>query len=108
MTPKGKLIAIGGNEDKGKEPEGGHSTRVFTHKFIEEGILKRVADEIGGPGKRIAVIACACPESVRGDVPSALSSWTLWSASVASAIRVPSALAVKRVTSEGMLIEAAR
>ncbi len=59
MTPKGKLIAIGGNEDKGKEPEGGHSTRVFTHKFIEEGILKRVADEIGGPGKRIAVITSA-------------------------------------------------
>jgi hypothetical protein len=38
MTPKGKLIAIGGNEDKGKEPEAGHNTKVFTHKFIEEGI----------------------------------------------------------------------
>ncbi len=66
MTPKGKLIAIGGNEDKGKEPEGGHHTKVFTHNFIEEGILKRVVDEIGGVGKRIAVItsASSIPEEV--------------------------------------------
>lgn len=59
MAPKGRLIAIGGNEDKGKEPEGGHHTKVFTHSFIEEGILKRVVDEIGGPQKRIAVITSA-------------------------------------------------
>jgi cyanophycinase len=66
MTPKGKLIAIGGNEDKGKEPEAGHNTKVFTHKFIEEGILRRVVDEIGGPEKRIAVItsASSIPEEV--------------------------------------------
>ena len=51
MTPKGKLIAIGGNEDKGKEPEAGHNVKVFGGKFIEEGILKRVVDEIGGTGK---------------------------------------------------------
>lgn len=59
MTPKGKLIAIGGNEDKGKEPEGGHNTRVFHNNFIEEGILKRVVNEIGGADKRIAVITSA-------------------------------------------------
>lgn len=59
MIPKGKLIAIGGNEDKGKEPEAGHHTKVFTHNFIEEGILKRVVDEIGGTHKRIAVITTA-------------------------------------------------
>ncbi|HNE80616.1 MAG TPA: cyanophycinase [Flavobacteriales bacterium] len=59
MTPKGKLIAIGGNEDKGKEPEAGHNTKVFTHNFIEEGILKRVVDEMGGPKARIAVITSA-------------------------------------------------
>ncbi|MBK9176906.1 MAG: cyanophycinase [Flavobacteriales bacterium] len=59
MTPKGKLIAIGGNEDKGKQPEAGHNTRVFTHSFIEEGILRRVVDEVGGTGKRIAVITSA-------------------------------------------------
>ena len=66
MTPKGKLIAIGGNEDKGKEPEGGHNVKIFTHNFIEEGILRRVVDEIGGTSKRIAVIttASSVPEEV--------------------------------------------
>ena len=59
MTPKGKLIAIGGNEDKGNQPDGGHHTKVFTHNFIEDGILRRVVDEIGGPDKRIAVITSA-------------------------------------------------
>lgn len=66
MIPKGKLIAIGGNEDKGREPEAGHQTKVFAGNFIEEGILKRVVDEIGGPAKRIAVItsASSIPEEV--------------------------------------------
>lgn len=66
MTPKGKLIAIGGNEDKGKEPEAGHNVKVFGGRFIEEGILKRVVDEIGGTGKRVAVItsASSIPEEV--------------------------------------------
>ncbi len=66
MTPNGKLIAIGGNEDKGQEPEGGHSTRIYTHRFIEEGILKRVVDEIGGASRRIAGItsASSIPEEV--------------------------------------------
>ncbi|MBL7963311.1 MAG: cyanophycinase [Flavobacteriales bacterium] len=59
MTPKGKLIAIGGNEDKGAQPEGGHHTKVFTHNFIEDGILKRVMDEVGGKDARIAVITSA-------------------------------------------------
>jgi cyanophycinase len=59
MTPKGKLIAIGGNEDKGKSPEAGHHSKVFTHSFIEEGILKRVVDEMGGTSKRVAVITSA-------------------------------------------------
>jgi len=66
MTPKGKLIAIGGNEDKGATPEAGHNTKVFNHAFIEDGILKRVVDEMGGPLKRIAVItsASSIPEEV--------------------------------------------
>lgn len=66
MTPKGKLIAIGGNEDKGKEPEAGHHIKVFTHNFIEEGILRRVVDEMGGTSARIAVItsASSIPEEV--------------------------------------------
>ncbi len=66
MIPKGKLIAIGGNEDKGKEPEAGHNSKVFAHNFIEEGILRRVVDEMGGPSARIAVItsASSVPEEV--------------------------------------------
>jgi len=66
MIPKGKLIAIGGNEDKGKEPEAGHNSKVFAHNFIEEGILRRVVDEMGGPSARIAVItsASSIPEEV--------------------------------------------
>lgn len=66
MIPKGKLIAIGGNEDKGETPEAGHNTKVFHHTFIEDGILKRVMDEMGGPGARIAVItsASSIPEEV--------------------------------------------
>ncbi len=59
MNPKGKLIAIGGNEDKGMEPEGGHNAKVFQSTFIEEGILKRVMDEMGGTNARIAVITSA-------------------------------------------------
>ncbi len=59
MNPKGKLIAIGGNEDKGTEPEGGHNAKVFQSSFIEEGILKRVMDEMGGINARIAVITSA-------------------------------------------------
>ena len=66
MIPKGKLIAIGGNEDKGKQPEGGHDSKVFNNNFIEEGILRRVVDEMGGPSARIAVItsASSIPEEV--------------------------------------------
>ena len=66
MTPKGKLIAIGGNEDKGQDPEAGHNIKVFHHSFIEDGILKRVMDEMGGTGARIAVItsASSIPEEV--------------------------------------------
>ncbi len=59
MIPKGKLIAIGGNEDKGTVPEGGHHAKVFQGSFIEEGILRRVVNEIGGTSKRLAVITSA-------------------------------------------------
>jgi len=59
MIPKGKLIAIGGNEDKGTVPEGGHNAKIFQGSFIEEGILKRVVDEIGGTSAKLAVITSA-------------------------------------------------
>jgi cyanophycinase len=66
MTPKGRLIAIGGNEDKGAPPDGGHRDRVYRNDFIESGILRRVVNENGGPGERIALItsASSIPEEV--------------------------------------------
>lgn len=63
MTPKGKLIAIGGAENKGNT-EG--KSPSFEHSFIEDGILKRVVDEVGGAGARLALITAASsiPEEV--------------------------------------------
>jgi len=54
--PKGKLIAIGGAEDKGntEERKGGDSGN-----FIEDSILRRVVDEMGGTSARIALITSA-------------------------------------------------
>ncbi|MCB0757513.1 MAG: cyanophycinase, partial [Flavobacteriales bacterium] len=62
-TPKGKLIAIGGAEDKGNGTarNGGDSG-----SFIEASILRRVVDEMGGPSARIALVttASSIPEEV--------------------------------------------
>ena len=44
-TPKGKLIAIGGAEDKGNEQE---KPGADSGTFIEDSILRRVVDEMGG------------------------------------------------------------
>ena len=56
--PKGKLIAIGGAEDKGTELEAG---KVFRNNlnFFELGILRRIVEEAGGPTTRIEVITTA-------------------------------------------------
>jgi cyanophycinase len=59
MIPKGKLIAIGGNEDKGSHAEGGHRDKIFRNDFIEAGILRRVVNEIGGKSKTLSVITSA-------------------------------------------------
>jgi len=65
QTPKGKLIAIGGNEDKGTEPE-----HTFEHKnnlnFFELQILSRVLAEMGGHDSRVEIIttASSIPEEV--------------------------------------------
>ncbi len=63
MTPRGKLIAIGGAENKGN---GEGKGPAFEHSFIEDGILKRVVDEAGGTGARLALITAASsiPEEV--------------------------------------------
>ncbi len=56
--PKGKLISVGGAEDKGTDLEQGFIQRNRLN-FFELGILKRFVDEVGGPEKRIEVITTA-------------------------------------------------
>lgn len=55
---KGKLIAIGGAEDKGTDLEKGEIHRNNLN-FFELGILRRIVDEGGGPLARIEVITTA-------------------------------------------------
>jgi cyanophycinase len=56
--PKGKLIAIGGAEDKGTDLEKGEIHRNNLN-FFELGILRRVVEEAGGKTARIEVITTA-------------------------------------------------
>lgn len=56
--PKGKLIAIGGAEDKGTDLETGEIHRSNLN-FFELGILRRVVEESGGPSSRIEVVTTA-------------------------------------------------
>jgi cyanophycinase len=58
QIPKGKLIAIGGAEDKGTEPEKGEVFRNNLN-FFELGILKRIVAESGGFAAKIEVITTA-------------------------------------------------
>ncbi|MGV3588537.1 MAG: cyanophycinase [Adhaeribacter sp.] len=63
--PKGKLIAIGGNEDKGTYPNP-TSKKKYYLDFFELGILKRIITELRVPNPRIEVITSASmiPEEV--------------------------------------------
>jgi cyanophycinase len=63
--PKGKLISIGGNEDKGTEPEPNY-TQKNNLNFFELQILNRIVQETGGPCAKIEVItsASSIPEEV--------------------------------------------
>lgn len=56
--PQGKLIAIGGAEDKGVDLEKGEMIRNNLN-FFELGILRRIVEEAGGPSKRMEVITTA-------------------------------------------------
>lgn len=57
-SPRGKLIAIGGAEDKGTEMESGELRR-HNLNFFELGILRRLVEEAGGVNARIEVITTA-------------------------------------------------
>jgi cyanophycinase len=63
--PEGKLIAIGGAEDKGTEKEPNFTQKNNLH-FFELGILKRIISEVKGPDSYIEVITTASviPEEV--------------------------------------------
>jgi cyanophycinase len=58
IVPKGKLIAIGGAEDKGTDLETGEFHRSNLN-FFELGILRRVVEEAGGINARIEIITTA-------------------------------------------------
>src|ERR1700693_1370425 len=55
--PVGKLIAIGGAEDKGSSENGEVNKRNLN--FFELGILRRIVEEAGGPLSQIEVITTA-------------------------------------------------
>ncbi len=55
---KGKLLAIGGAEDKGTDLETGEIHRNNLN-FFELGILRRIVEETGGPTTRIEVVTTA-------------------------------------------------
>jgi cyanophycinase len=56
--PKGKLIAVGGAEDKGTDLERGQISRNNLN-FFELGILRRIVEEAGGPSVRIEIVTTA-------------------------------------------------
>jgi len=56
--PIGKLIAIGGSEDKGTDLESGHIHRNNLN-FFELAILRRIVEEAGGPSSKIEIITTA-------------------------------------------------
>ena len=58
LIPKGKLIVIGGAEDKGIVVPDGDMVRNNLN-FIELGILRRIVEEAGGPAARLEVVTTA-------------------------------------------------
>lgn len=57
-VPKGKLIAVGGNEDKGTYPNP-KTRKRYTLDFFELGILKRLLIEVGKPNPVVEVVTTA-------------------------------------------------
>jgi cyanophycinase len=67
--PKGKIVAMGGNEDKGSIPVPAEEHLRKQVRFFENGILKRIHDELHGIGTRIQVITTASliPEEISAE-----------------------------------------
>lgn len=68
MIPKGKLISIGGNEDKGADIEPDFLPGEYFN-FFEAGVLRRFLNEMKGTTSKVGVITTASliPEEV-GDI----------------------------------------
>jgi len=60
-TPKGKLLAIGGRENKGSQPEQG-SNQENNHNFVEFGILTRFCKELKGENPLVVILPVASLE----------------------------------------------
>jgi cyanophycinase len=58
VKPKGKLIAVGGNEDKGSQDDPGR-VRMTSRNFFELQILSRIIHEAGGKDVPFEVITTA-------------------------------------------------
>ncbi|MBB6611675.1 cyanophycinase [Pontibacter sp. Tf4] len=58
-APKGKIVAIGGNENKGIIPDADSPDLQQLQETFAQGILKRIHDELHGPGTRIEVVTTA-------------------------------------------------
>jgi len=56
--PAGKLIAIGGAEDKGTRQDK-DTTYTGNLNFVERGILRRIVEEAGGTSARIEIVTTA-------------------------------------------------
>ncbi len=67
-VPKGKLLAIGGKEDRGKGPSP-DSNQENNLNFIEMGVLERFCKELRGNDPKIAIIPTASsePDELAGD-----------------------------------------
>jgi cyanophycinase len=67
-VPKGILIAVGGSENKGQDPEEG-SNGDGNKNFIKEEILKRFVSELKGHNAVVAIVptASTIPEELAGD-----------------------------------------
>jgi cyanophycinase len=60
-TPKGKLLAIGGSENKGKKPEEG-SNQENNNNFAHMEILEKFCKELKGDNPLIAIVPTASSE----------------------------------------------
>ena len=58
QIPKGKLISVGGNEDKGTDAEASFTSKDHLN-FFEEGILHRILCEMKGKDSYVEVITTA-------------------------------------------------